>query len=375
MRIAGFPQLLQRLPYLSIFHRIVIGNSIIIVVGAIGGTLLTRLLTDKAADLSLIIGFALVGTILSVLVNSWIIRSALRPLKELRLLVDQIQAGNSQLDIQHLQAGDPDIDQLAAVLHNLLLQLEERNRQLHALSDRAITAQEEERKNIARSLHDDTGQALSMLIINLERLEDKLPMEEDELRNKLKASRELASGILTELRKIVYGLRPTILDDLGLVPAIRWYARSVLEANGVQVWLSLPEDTLELSSHLSTTLFRIAQEAVNNTLRHANARVAEISLKVDQGKVYLKVQDDGQGFNPRLTAGKADPLQHLGLLGIKERATLVGGEVSIESVPGRGTRLQICVPLLLEVEDHEEHDSDTVSRRPYDSTGWNPLST
>lgn len=375
MRAAGFPQFLQRLPYLSIFHRIVIGNSIIIVVGAIGGTLLTRLLTDKAADLSLIIGFALAGTILSLLVNSWIIHSALKPLKELRQLVDQIQAGNSRLNIDSLQQVDPDLSQLARVLHSLLSQLEERNRQLHALSNRAITAQEEERKNIARSLHDDTGQALSMLIINLQRLEDRLPLDEAELRSKLEASRILASGILTELRKIVYGLRPTILDDLGLVPAIRWYARSVLETNGIQVRLSLPEEAVELSSHLSTTLFRIAQEAINNIMRHANASVAEISLFIEQGKVHLKVQDDGQGFNPGQAAGQAVPLQHLGLLGIKERATLVGGEVSIESVPGKGTCLQICVPLPLEVEYHEEHDSDPVSRRPYDSPGWNPLST
>jgi two-component system, NarL family, sensor histidine kinase UhpB len=375
MRMAGFPQFIRRLPYLSIFHRLVIGNSIIIVVGAIGGTLLTRLLTDKAADLSLIIGFALVGTILSVLVNSWIIRSALRPLRELRHLVDQIQTGSSRFNIESLQQADPDIGQLASVLHDLLVQLEERNRQLHALSDRAITAQEEERKNIARSLHDDTGQALSMLIINLQRLEDRLPMEEAELHSKLEASRNLASGILTELRKIVYGLRPTILDDLGLVPAIRWYARSVLEANGIQVHLSLPEEALELSSHLSTTLFRIAQEAINNIMRHANAQTTDISLLIDQGKVHLKIQDDGQGFDLNQAAGQAVPIQHLGLLGIKERATLVGGEVTIDSVPGKGTRLQICVPIPLEVDYHEENDTGIAGRRSYDSAGWNPLST
>jgi signal transduction histidine kinase len=214
-----------------------------------------------------------------------------------------------------------------------------------------------------------------MLIINLQRLEDRIPMEEAELRSKLEASRTLASGILTELRKIVSGLRPTILDDLGLVPAIRWYARSVLETNGIQVRLSLPEEAFELSGHLSTTLFRIAQEAINNIMRHANARVADISLVLDQGKVHLSIRDDGQGFNPAQAAGQAVPLQHLGLLGVKERASLVGGEVSIESVLGKGTRLHVCVPLPVEVDYHEKHDSDTTGRRPYNSPGWNPLST
>lgn len=374
MRIAGIHWIKQRLSNLSIFHRIVIGNSIIIVAGAIGGTLLTRLLTDKAADLSLIIGFALIGTFISVLVNSWIIHSALRPLKELRQLVDRIQSGSSRLEMERLQPSDPDLGHFAAVLHDLLLQLEERNRHLRALSERAITAQEEERKSIARSLHDDTGQSLSMLIINLERLEDRLPMEETELRKKLEASRILASGILTELRKIVYGLRPTMLDDLGLVPAIRWYARSVLEPNGVQIRLSLPETSMELSSHLSTTLFRIAQEAINNISRHAGAKTADISLFIEQDRVVLKVQDDGQGFNLEQAAGQGVPLQHLGLLGIQERATLVGGDVVVESVPGKGTRLQICVPLPVEVEYHEEIDPNTVSRRPYDTPGWHPLS-
>jgi two-component system, NarL family, sensor histidine kinase UhpB len=375
MRIAALSWIEKRLPYLSIFHRIVIGNSIIIVAGAFGGTLLTRLLTDKAADLSLIAGFALIGTFISVLVNSWIIRSALRPLKDLRSLVDQIQMGSSRVEIETLQQSDPDIGELASVLHGLLLQLEERNNQLRALSERAITAQEDERKSIARSLHDDTGQALSMLIINLERLENRLPMGEAELRSKLESSRILASGILKELRKIVYDLRPTILDDLGLVPAIRWYARSVLEANDIQVHLSLPEEAFKLSNHLSTTLFRIAQEAINNIMRHANARNAEISLVVDQERVNLTVGDDGQGFNPESAAGQAIPLQHLGLLGIQERAALVGGEVEVESVPGKGTRLQICVPLLVEVEYHDEKDTDTVSRRPHDSPRWDPLST
>jgi two-component system, NarL family, sensor histidine kinase UhpB len=166
------------------------------------------------------------------------------------------------------------------------------------------------------------------------------------LRSKLEASRILASGILKELRKIVYDLRPTILDDLGLVPAIRWYARSVLEANDIEVRLSLPEEAFKLSGHLSTTLFRIAQEAINNIMRHANARVAEISLVVDQERVILKVGDDGQGFNPEHAAGQAVPLQHLGLLGIQERAALVGGKLRLnryrEKAPGCNMRAVAC---------------------------------
>jgi two-component system sensor histidine kinase UhpB len=360
MRIGdGMYRIKQRLPYLTIFQRIVIGNSIIIILGAVGGTLLTRLLTDRAADLSLIIFFAFIGTTLSVLTNSWIISTALKPLKELRQVVSHIQTGNAHLDIDHLQDADPDIGEFARTLQYLLIQLEERNQQLRALSERAITAQEEERKNIARSLHDDTGQALSMLIINLERLENRLPAEEGELRSKLEASRKLASDILAELRKIVSGLRPTMLDDLGLIPAIRWYSRSVLEANGVQVRMTLPEETFELPSHLATTLFRIAQEGINNIMRHASAKTTDICLAFEPAGVHLQVQDDGQGFDPQRAAGEAISSQHLGLLGMQERAELVGGKVTVESVPGKGTRLQVFVPLPAEVERDEEYHSNT----------------
>jgi two-component system sensor histidine kinase UhpB len=354
-------RLKQRLPYLSIFHKIVIGNSIIIILGAVGGTILTRLLTNKAADLSLIVIFAIIGSTLSVLTNSWIISTALKPLSDLRQVVNQIHTGNAHLDIDQLQVADPDIREFARVLQDLLLQLEERNQKLRALSERAITAQEEERKNIARSLHDDTGQALSMLIINLERLENRLPIGDTELRPKLETSRKLASDSLAELRKIVYGLRPSMLDDLGLIPAIRWYSRSILEGNGVQVRISLPEEPFELPAHLATTLFRIAQEGINNIMRHAGAKTTDICLTFESQGVHLRIQDDGQGFDPQLIAGSVVNLQHLGLLGMQERAELVGGKVTVESGLGRGTQLNVFVPLPAEIEYDKKFDTSIVS--------------
>ena len=215
---------------LSIFQRIAIGNSIIIVIGAVAGTLITRHLAIEAADLGLIALFATIGILLSLAINSWLISRALRPLRELRQMVDEIQTVKPVDSKLLLQKSDPDICQLSAALDALVSQLEKRNRQLRALSEQVINAQEEERKRIALSLHDDTGQALSMLIINLERLENRLPDDRLELQKKLAASRQLASHALQELMKIVRDLRPTILDNLGLVPAIRWYARSNLEA-------------------------------------------------------------------------------------------------------------------------------------------------
>ncbi len=335
-------QSLNRTP---ILYRITIGNAFVIAIGAIGGTYITRRLADQAAEWWLILAFISIGTFLSVIINFWIIKSALRPLNQLSTLVNQVQNGQTHIDPQYLQPTDPDIYQLTATLDSLVRQLNARNRELRALSERAINSLEEERRRIALTLHDDTGQALSMLIINLERLEGQLPADEDQLKEKLSTSRELAQVSLASLRQIVYGLRPTILDDLGLIPAIRWYARTNLEEAGIMVEIHTVEDIPPLSSHLISTLFRIAQEAINNIVRHSKASEVEISLDQQGTEILLEVNDDGKGFDMTNVRDEALQLQHLGLLGIQERAELVGGDLQIYSKPGRGTQIRVRVPL------------------------------
>jgi two-component system sensor histidine kinase UhpB len=337
-------RLRQNLRRTPILYRIAIGNAFVIAVGAIGGTYLTRLLADQAAEWWLILIFLGLGTTLSVIINFWIIKSALRPLSDLRSLVDQVQEGQSQIDPQFLQPTDPDISQLATALDSLVRQLNERNRELHALSEGAINALEEERQQIALTLHDDTGQSLSMLIINLERLENQLPRDENILLEKLVATRMLAQNALANLRKIVYGLRPSILDDLGLVPAIRWYARTNLEQVGILVEINANGEVEPLPAQLNSTLFRIAQEAINNIIRHSLAEKVEINLYRQGEDILLEVKDDGRGFDLNLVRQEALQLQHLGLLGIQERAELVGGQTNLSSTPGRGTQLIIRVP-------------------------------
>jgi two-component system sensor histidine kinase UhpB len=340
-----FRQRFQRLP---ILYRITIGNAAVIAVGAIGGTLITRQLAGQAADWWLIIFFLAAGTLLSVATNFWIFKSALRPLTELSGLVRRLQAGEGEIDPRFLSNTDPDISQLANAIDSLIRQLEERNRQLRALSERSINAQEEERRKIALTLHDETGQALSMLIIHLEQLESQIPATEEAIRSRLKSARQLAKGSLADLRKIVYGLRPTILDDLGLVPAIRWYARTNLEEAGISAQVQSEGEIEPLAPELKSTLFRIAQEAINNVVRHSQAKSARIALNRNDREIRLEIEDDGRGFDVATAAEQALQSQRLGLLGIQERAELVGGKVKLDSIPGKGTRLQVNVPLLIE---------------------------
>ena len=344
-----FSSLHRRLSSLPIFNRLLLGNSIVIVGGAIAGTLLTRHLAGLPieTDVWLILLFAFLGILLSLVVNYWIVKTTLRPLHELSEMVDRVEAGRADADVRLTVATDPDISRLAAAIGSMLDRLGGRALQLRALSERAINAQEDERKRIARQLHDDTAQSLSALIINLERLESAVAAEApNNLQSRLAVTRQLATRTLEDLRKVIYGLHPTLLDDLGLVPAIRWYARSNLEEIGVQVRFDMLDETTRLSSQLETLLFRIAQEAINNIVHHADAKSVIISLRRDDGNICLRVEDDGRGFDVAKITGQALRLRRLGLLGIQERADLVGGEVTVDSAPGRGTRLQVRMPLL-----------------------------
>jgi two-component system sensor histidine kinase UhpB len=336
--------------------RVLVGNSAVIILGAIGGTLITRHLA-MIGDIKLILLFATLGIFVTLLLNFWIIKTALRPMEELRSVVDQVGVGQPAITKSLERYTEPDIHRLVVVINSMLTSLMKRTAQLRALSERAINAQEEERRRIARGLHDDTAQALSMLIIQLERLEAALLSDMPDLRIQCSNARQLATDTLEELRKIIWDLRPSILDDLGLLPAIRWYARSNLEKAGVGVKFEFSNENIRLDSSLETTLFRIAQEAVNNILNHADASKVTIRLRQINARACLEVEDDGRGFDVKQAAGQALSRKQLGLLGIEERASLVGGKIEVDSSPGRGTRVHVCVPLLDGSHVHVNEDN------------------
>jgi signal transduction histidine kinase len=329
----------SRFKRFTLFQRIAIGNALVIVAGAVFGTLITVQISNRDETPWLIILFAGTGILLSLGINFLIVRAALRPF---HILARRLKTGPSDLDPARLPDPDPDTAQLASTLSSLVTQLEVRNRELRALSERTIAAQEEERKAIARSLHDETGQSLSMLIITLDRMADRLPGEPSEIRKQLAATRKLAADALAELRRTLAGLRPAILDDLGLASAIRWYAHEHLEKTGVRAQVQVPDAPLNLPPAVTIALFRITQEAVNNILRHAGAKNANIRLNCADCLVSLDVEDDGVGFE----RGQADQLKQLGLLGMRERAELLGGGLVVDSAPGRGTRLHASIPLV-----------------------------
>lgn len=225
-------------------------------------------------------------------------------------------------------------------LYEALQEKEARRRELLA---KTISAQEEERKRLSRELHDELAQALTALTMRLEALEERIPPEYEALTQQVIQTRRLTVQTLEETRRLILDLRPTMLDDLGLVPAIRWYVETHLESRGVTVSLETRGEQRRLASTIETALFRIVQEAVNNVARHAQATQAEIHLTFDDSIVVV-VADDGVGFDLDAVLAGGDATRGMGLLGIQERVDLLGGTLTIDTAPGAATRVTVEVP-------------------------------
>lgn len=254
----------------------------------------------------------------------------------------EIQAWNDELEHR--------VQERTRELETLNVALQEKEAGHRQLLARVITAQEEERMRIARELHDETGQVLASLVMSLEAIERSLPPEVAMVRERLTRTKVLTEQTVADIRRLIADLRPGILDELGLVAAIRWCAENHLEPLGIA--FSLQTEALasaRLPEELETVLFRITQEAVGNIARHAGATQVDIHLSHRDGRVCLTIEDNGEGFDPEAVQPARDGTRGLGLAGMRERASLIGGQVRIQSQPGQGTRIEVEVPLFKEV--------------------------
>jgi signal transduction histidine kinase len=213
------------------------------------------------------------------------------------------------------------------------------------LLHRTVKAQESERQRIARELHDETGQTLTALGMGLRGLTDTIPNNPQRAAQQAKQLEQLAVTGVEELQRLVGGLHPPQLDDLGLLAALRWYAGEIQNRYGLTVKVTSQGEPCELSPEVRIVLFRISQEAITNVIRHANAHLASVCLEYDRDQVNLYLEDDGQGFDVESTLRAVSEKPCWGLLGLLERASLVGGECQISSRPGAGTLILVNVPL------------------------------
>jgi signal transduction histidine kinase len=235
---------------------------------------------------------------------------------------------------------------IASMAYILRLERQTRNRyrelaqsrhELERLSSRLVDAQEEERRSISRELHDEVGQSLGALLVDLGRLSSNLPADGAEIRDRIDHMKSLAERTVGTVRDIALLLRPSMLDDLGLVAALEWQGREISRRSQMEVAVESSNVSDDLPDEYKICVYRLVQEALNNAVRHAHARNARVRVNGGVNGIEIEVTDDGHGFDPRRARG-------LGILGMEERVKRLGGSLAVKSSPGQGTTIHAELP-------------------------------
>ena len=217
-------------------------------------------------------------------------------------------------------------------------QLLKARRALEQLSARLVDAQELERRPISRYFHDHVVLSLNAVLMDVANLVKRLPADDSVSLRYLDNIRKLADSSVNSIRDIALLLRPSMLDDLGLIPALEWQAREVSRRSGIKIKVTAENATDSLADEMRTCIYRVVQEALHNVFRHSAAKNAEVKVRQEGSSLFLSVEDDGCGFDPQKTRG-------LGMLGMEERIRQLGGKLEIRSSPGKGTVLQVVLPM------------------------------
>lgn len=280
-----------------------------------------------------------------------------RPLSDGRLLDHSFEREHTRLltdklarKVEELETTNQTLERHAAALEQeiearkeLFQQVQVGRERLQHLSRRLVRAQEEERRRLARELHDEIGQALTATQLNLQVLLEL--QDPQELKARLEDSLLLVEQLLQQVRTLSLDLRPSMLDDLGLASALRWYLYRQAERAGFEVHYISELAEIRFPSEIETTCFRIAQESLTNIVRHARAQLVTLELHLLENCLHLIISDNGVGFDVAAARIRAAGGSSLGLLGMQERALLIGGQVIITSAPGKGTTLSAEFPL------------------------------
>ena len=218
--------------------------------------------------------------------------------------------------------------------------LQRSKEELQRLGAAAHMMREQEKSRIARELHDELGQLLTMLQMDVAWCKERQPPGSAAFAAKLDRMEALLKSTIAATRRIAADLRPLMLDDLGLVPSIEWLAENFSQRTGIACRLSIGNRDLQLSTEHATAIFRIVQESLTNVAKHARASRADITIESAQEALVVRIEDDGVGFSPDAPRKP----ESFGLFGLRERASLIGGEATIASAPGAGTRVEVRMP-------------------------------
>ncbi|HSJ16302.1 MAG TPA: histidine kinase [Longimicrobiales bacterium] len=315
------------------YWKILLANAVIVAVVVVA----CHTVRQTEVAVGIILG---AGLLVSMLSNAIILRFALSPLKAMEEVAQRVEAGDVHARVPPSALADRDLEQLRETFNAMLESSTVYRQRLREIAARALAASEEERKRIARELHDGIAQSLAALRI---RLRVARGVGDDATRRELLGQISADMGeAMEELRRIARGLRPPALDMLGLGPAIESHARNIAAASGMTMELQLQDIGHPLTSEAELALYRVVQEALSNIARHSGAGSFRVCLGAANNHVFASVEDDGRGFS---VAEAMSDNGGLGLFGMQERAAYVGGTVEIASEPGAGARVHVMVPV------------------------------
>ncbi|GAA1008674.1 sensor histidine kinase [Acrocarpospora pleiomorpha] len=319
----------DRTPAQALFWRLFVINGLVFAAGTL--VLAVSPATVSSPILLTEVPVLTVGLALILAANALLLRTSLAPLDALATLmqrVDLLRTGDRMAD-----SGNSDLTHLIHTFNAMLDRLEaERS----ASSAHALAAQEGERQRIARELHDEIGQSLTVVLLGLKRAVDRAP---DDLRPELHAAQETVRASLDEVRQVARRLRPGVLEDLGLHSAMSSLSSDFSQVSGISVTREVDADLPALGADAELVLYRIAQESLTNVARHAHATRVELSLTADPGAVTLRIRDNGRGCVRQDGAG---------IRGMRERALLIHARLTIDSPPGGGTEVRLVIPNTVE---------------------------
>ena len=313
------------------------GANALIVIIAAGLSLGLHEMNGRGMTLASTIMIALV---VSLLVNLVLVQVALRPIRDLESTARRVWGGDLEARVAPSLVADRHMTRVGRTINLLLDALTSDRARMRRLASLVITAQDEERSRIARELHDSTAQSLTAIVLQLSAAARDATVPE--LAERLSEVKEMAGSALEEVRTLSHRVHPRVLDDLGLVAAVRWLARQARDSAGVEVTVDALGKTETITAPVASVLYRVAQEALTNAVRHAAPTSVAIAVQVDAATATLEVADDGCGFDLAEAEARRPGM---GLFSMRERVSLVDGQLDVVSSLGAGTRVVARVPL------------------------------
>jgi two-component system, NarL family, sensor histidine kinase UhpB len=339
------PDLQERLASLPILYKVLFANALIVLAGAVFGTYSTvRFVHEDVVPTreGLVLLFAAIGVVMSLAVNYWVLKAAFEPLESLERVATSVRNGNFSARTEPFRFSDPQLTRLAETFNQTLDELEQDREQIRNLASQVISAQEDERKRIARELHDDTAQVLFAQLLRVTAMKSS---PNEDLRRTAEDLENFTVEAIEGVRRLALELRPPALDDLGLREALGDLAQRFSEQFAIPVQYTVIGLKDRLSSGVELVLYRVAQEAMTNIAKHAGATHVWLNLTREGDGVTISILDDGKGFDPTSRSDRDGRGLGLGMFGMEERVSLVGGTLEVSNNSPRGMRILATIPL------------------------------